>query len=335
MSDSTPVLVPLFKRTFLVGYAIVDAEDAPRLLAHHWTMASTGYAITNRKQIPGQEALMHRVIAAPAPDQVVDHINGNRLDNRRANLRNCTQGQNTINRRAIRAQSGFRGVTQDKRDKSWAACVAYDHTVLSLGAYPTPEDAAYAYDSAARQLHGEFAVLNFPDVEKHPGVNWVEWAQQRRESGWGQRKLKDQEAEEIRRRHAEGEAQSALGRAFGVSPGVVSHIIAGRSYPPPIPHDIRDAAVARVAAGESVMKVAAEMKLPIHQLRATVIRMLGRVPVSTVRRRKSNAKLTPADVATIKERVAAGEKQTVLAAEYGVTPSCINGYIKGNRKTRL
>lgn len=94
---------------------------------------------------------------------VVDHINGNRLDNRRVNLRYATRQQNAWNARAKSEKaSRFKGVRLSKSKLRWRACIGVDGKQVGLGSYQSEVDAARAYDAAARKYCGEFAALNFP-----------------------------------------------------------------------------------------------------------------------------------------------------------------------------
>jgi len=104
-------------------------------------------------------------MSAPA-DMQVDHINGNPLDNRRENLRICTRAQNTCNRKAVvNSKSGYKGVTKKNSSRKWIPEIRKDGKKLYLGSYNTPEEAAKAYDKAAKEIFGEFAKLNFPDKD--------------------------------------------------------------------------------------------------------------------------------------------------------------------------
>ena len=105
---------------------------------------------------------MHRVIAGHA---LVDHINGDGLDNRRSNLRPATVTQNNRNaRRRKDNRSGFKGVTR-QASGLWRARITVDGLQIRLGTFDAPEDAARAYDAAAIHHFGEFARLNFPTKE--------------------------------------------------------------------------------------------------------------------------------------------------------------------------
>nr|WP_268987487.1 HNH endonuclease [Providencia alcalifaciens] len=94
----------------------------------------------------------------------IDHIDGDKLNNRIENLRICTHNQNQHNQ-GIRAsnKSGYKGVSWMKSVKKWHAQICCNSKVTHLGLYTCKIEAAKAYDEAAKQLHGEFAWLNFPD----------------------------------------------------------------------------------------------------------------------------------------------------------------------------
>lgn len=96
-----------------------------------------------------------------APDGMfVDHINGDTFDNRRANLRLCSASQNNCNRKAPERLS-YRGVVPQK--VGFVAAIGFGRRKTHIGTFPTAAEAARAYDQVARELHGEFARLNFPN----------------------------------------------------------------------------------------------------------------------------------------------------------------------------
>jgi hypothetical protein len=101
---------------------------------------------------------MHRSIMNPAPGLVVDHINGDGLDNRKANLRIATVSQNLANRSAqTNSKSGIKGVSWSKQNKKWMVQIKKDMKRIHIGFYPTIEDATRAFEYASKLLFGQFA----------------------------------------------------------------------------------------------------------------------------------------------------------------------------------
>ncbi|MFI5473137.1 HNH endonuclease [Streptomyces cacaoi] len=147
------------------GIALVDDEDFDRVVetgswyAHK--SLNTSYATQNYRPDGGKYTTrrMHSFITGLP---YVDHVNGNGLDNRRANLRAATASQNQANQRMRRDnRSGFRGVQHAPGDR-WRALLIAKGQRISLGYYDAREDAARAYDAAAIDHFGEFARTNFP-----------------------------------------------------------------------------------------------------------------------------------------------------------------------------
>lgn len=120
-----------------------------------------------RKSNYGFDAYLHRLLLNPPKGLVVDHRNHNGLDNRRANLRLCTRQENTANqaKRSREASSRFKGVNC-RTPGRWIAQIAVKQQRKYLGTFATEEDAARAYDRAAREHFGEFAYLNFKEEVK-------------------------------------------------------------------------------------------------------------------------------------------------------------------------
>lgn len=141
------------------GYAWVDVADYEWLNQYHWRLLN-GYPSRREKN---REVLMHRQIMEPPADKVVDHIDGNRCNACRANLRICTRNENQFNQRKRRnGLSRFKGVTFNKQVGKWAAHYRLNGRLHHLGYFEDEVEAARAYDYAAIQHFGEFACVNLP-----------------------------------------------------------------------------------------------------------------------------------------------------------------------------
>lgn len=146
-------------------HALVSDEDYHWLTALGLWHASPGAAgnyyarrIVSRDSGKRSVLYMHRAIVKPPAGYVVDHINGDSLDNRRENLRVCTTKENAANRAFVTA-CGFHGVR--KHGSRWQARLLGK----SLGMFDTAEEAARVWDAAALREFGDFARLNFPRRE--------------------------------------------------------------------------------------------------------------------------------------------------------------------------
>jgi hypothetical protein len=113
---------------------------------------------------------LHREIMNVPPGILVDHRNGNTLDNRRTNLRLATCSQNSCNRQKTKSKtsSRFIGVSFDKHKVVWTAYISFHRKRIWLGCFKTEIEAAKAHDEAAKKHHGEFARLNFPENSQSP-----------------------------------------------------------------------------------------------------------------------------------------------------------------------
>jgi len=145
---------------------LVDKEDVDRVMSLKWHSRRVGYTRyvthTSGYKDTYKKTPLHRfILGITDPSLVVDHINGNGLDNRKANLRICTQAQNTINKRMQKNNtSGFKGVTWHYKNRKWMAQITYQGKHKYIGTYSSKDEAYEAYRNEAVRLHGEFARLS-------------------------------------------------------------------------------------------------------------------------------------------------------------------------------
>ena len=156
-------LIPLTK-----GYhAIVDDDDYERLIKFKWHVLANSkrqinYAATAIR-IDGRyrNVRIHRMILNLSDQRaIVDHANGDGLDNRRVNLRVCSLSQNGANSTKHCGFSKFKGVSFNKKNKKWTAMICKNREIKFLGYYSNEVDAALAYNHAALSEFGEFARIN-------------------------------------------------------------------------------------------------------------------------------------------------------------------------------
>jgi len=135
---------------------LVDDEDLGLVSQFRWGLDRQ----RNRVQttINNKTVRLHQLIMNPVKSMVVDHINGNALDNQRNNLRICLQSDNSKNRKLnSNSKTGFKGVTFNKNESKWAAEIVSDKKRYFLGYFTSPIEASDAYNDKAKLLHGEFA----------------------------------------------------------------------------------------------------------------------------------------------------------------------------------
>lgn len=155
--DGDTAFVPLTR-----GYvALIDAAVVGQISRWSWQALPDRrgqiYAARSSKT-NGRKKLvrMHRAILGALDDQDVDHVNGNKLDNRKVNLRIATRSENSANRRVgSRNTSGFKGV--HRSGARWRATIRVDGKSIHLGRFDTPEEAHSEYMKSAQRLFGEFA----------------------------------------------------------------------------------------------------------------------------------------------------------------------------------
>jgi len=158
-----PKKIPLTRGMF----ALVDDEDFDRISQFKWYAKphrNTFYACRT-KQVRNKKTLttLHSEIlkGGCVPRKLIDHINRNGLDNRKENLRLCTNSENQANSGLRKSnRSGFKGVCLKKPQNSWEAQIIHNGKTIHLGIFKESADAARAYDKKAIELKGEFALTN-------------------------------------------------------------------------------------------------------------------------------------------------------------------------------
>jgi hypothetical protein len=145
-------------------FATVDAADYKKLSKYKWYAKRHGRTVYATCRDKGKVVYMHRMILRPRKGYVVDHIDGNGLNNRRGNLRVCTHQQNQANRGSRGGSSRFVGVY--RKGDQWVAEIRCRGEYFYLGLFDDEVEAAKARDRKAYELHGPYAYLNFPEEFK-------------------------------------------------------------------------------------------------------------------------------------------------------------------------
>lgn len=150
--------------------ALVDDVDAEKVAAFKWHVSKPTRIVYASAYVPRtikgvyKKMYLHRFIMNCPKGLVVDHINGNGLDNRRENLRVCTHKENCRNKtRRIKTSYKYKGVVLDKRSNTWYARIRHDKQRVLSKAVQTEVEAAHEYNKLAIQYHKEFACLNTID----------------------------------------------------------------------------------------------------------------------------------------------------------------------------
>ena len=137
----------------------VDPDVHAKASRRRWHMHQDYPATTLGSGKKAYKLYLHRFVMSAKSGTIVDHKNGDHLDNRRANLRLASKGENTINRDRLPTNgAGYKGVS--KRGKTYRAFVHKDGTTIYLGTFPTAKAAACAYNGGAKKHFGKFAKLN-------------------------------------------------------------------------------------------------------------------------------------------------------------------------------
>lgn len=138
---------------------LVDKEDLNRVSQHSWCFdKDTGYAVATVKS---KKISLHRFIMLEPKDKFVDHINFNKLDNRKKNLRICTPQESVWHtNKQTNNTSGYKGVSWAKRQNKWHAQIFVNYKNIHLGFFNDKLEAVKAYNKGALKYHGQFALIN-------------------------------------------------------------------------------------------------------------------------------------------------------------------------------
>lgn len=135
---------------------LVDDEDERLLEDHHWWISERGYVVAD---IDSKRVRLHRLVLGPERGEVVDHIDGDKLNNVKANLRRCHQRDNARNAKiSMDNTTGFKGVSRFRG--RFRAYITVNRKQKHLGLFDDPGEAHAAYCKAADELHGAFARHN-------------------------------------------------------------------------------------------------------------------------------------------------------------------------------
>lgn len=139
-------------------FAIVDDSDFEWINQYKWSVNGGGYVTGSYGPLGRRYPVMlHRLLAGATEGMEADHRNNDKLDNQRKNLRVCTPKQNMMNRPiGVLNTSGHKGVSWDKSRKKWSAKIRIDGKPTQIGRFDDIKDAAQAYITMAKELHGEF-----------------------------------------------------------------------------------------------------------------------------------------------------------------------------------
>ena len=151
-SSSSMAVIQASKHEFI----IVDDNDFEKVKKFRWYVNRMGYAANDATP----RKLMHRLIMN-FPKGGIDHKNGNKLDNRKSNLRPCNQSENMANAPKRKTNlSGYKGVSWDKKYSKWEAYLTKDCKHIFLGYFDDRKEAALAYNQRAIKEFGGFCKLN-------------------------------------------------------------------------------------------------------------------------------------------------------------------------------
>ena len=139
-----------------IARALIDLDDINKIKKYKWSLKGNGYIAAGDNGV-----MLHKIITNTNKNEIVDHINGNKLDNRKSNLRICTYTQNNINK-CIQSnnKSGYPGVRWDERAKKWKVRITVNKKQLYLGYFINKEDVIKVRKQAEIKYFGEYRRKN-------------------------------------------------------------------------------------------------------------------------------------------------------------------------------
>lgn len=141
-----------FQRIFISGnFIFLSTHKKPYVIVSRYTGMKDG-------KMQYWRNYLHREVLNVPKHLMVDHINGDRLDNRKSNLRLCTDKGNSRNKKAFSGK--YKGVHFAKGSNRWVAQITKNYKCHHLGCFKSEDEAALAYNTAAKKLHGKYAFLN-------------------------------------------------------------------------------------------------------------------------------------------------------------------------------
>lgn len=139
-------------------YALIDHEDFELVSRFKWYFSSLGYVSRSGCK---KHFTLHQLIMKTKKGEYVDHVNRNKLDNRKENLRIVTNQQNSFNRiKSKNNKTGYKGVTYNKNANKFMSYINLNYKQIYLGLFNDKKEAAQSYNIAAIKYHGKFARIN-------------------------------------------------------------------------------------------------------------------------------------------------------------------------------
>lgn len=158
--------------------AVCSGCDLDRLKTQEkWSISADGYPYFTDYSDGKRTVRLHNFIYDNIPNgYIVDHINGNKLDNRRENLRLATYSENNANRKSRNGSSIYKGVSFDKSRNKWISSIQVNGKTQHIGRFDDEIECAKAYDKKCYEIYGEYAKLNFPNEPLPPRMYLVHFS---------------------------------------------------------------------------------------------------------------------------------------------------------------